>query len=334
MRIAPAVCLASLLLASAACDKSKLLAPDVSLVISLTAPDPVTILADGVSRSTIIATMDKDTVAANRTVTFTTSKGTLIGQKKDANGGVLVEIDGSGRAVVQLQSDRSAGTAFVQAASGTYSATTSVAFTALAAELVIQISPSTASSPADGASVVPFTASVKPGWLEADRKVTFTTSAGTFDGTNVTATPVADANGVVTIDVRSPRAAGTAIVTAAAGGVSRSATLTFTRALPDRLLVNSAVAFLGASTAHKTTVTVKLARDIGTVTDGTVVTFAAFDESGIKVGAFSGITDSANGTVTADFSIGSTTYRSTVTIIATVSGTSMTGSVQIRIIDP
>jgi hypothetical protein len=335
MRVRVAVLIACAALASTCSKYDSGFEPSAALVVSV-APNVPSIPADGFTRVTITAQIDINSNATHRTVIFSTSKGTLFGQKAVEDGAFEVAAGSDGKAVIELRSSKDAGVAIVQAKVGGYSATTSVTFTGVNSDTIVQISSSLTAVPGDGASSALISAQVQEGWLDATRQITVTTTLGTLDGPTATSvTPTADAQGRVSVVLRSPHDKGTALVTASSGGVSRTLTVTFTEAPPERLLVQSDIAFLPASPADKAHLTVTLTRSSGKPTIGTPVIFRATDVNGTAIGAFAGIQPSnASGVATADFSVGTTTYRMPVTIAASVDGTPASGTTQITIVGP
>ena len=83
-----------------------------------------------------------------------------------------------------------------------------------------------------------------------------------------------------------------------------------------------------ASASTKIHVTATLLRNVGAVTDGTVVTFRAAREDGTSVGLFTNVTTTVNGMASADF-LPNTTTPGTVTITVGAQDTGVTGSVQV-----
>ena len=80
-----AACCLVLVIAAVACHKPDdyLLAPLSDDVLNVTL-SATTLPADGIARATITAQLDPDTDADKRTVTFTTTAGTLIAAGKEA----------------------------------------------------------------------------------------------------------------------------------------------------------------------------------------------------------------------------------------------------------
>src|SRR2546428_5430760 len=60
--------------------------------------------ADGVSRITLTASIDPNATSGNRTIKFSTSAGTLIAAGQKSTTDLDVAVDGSGKALVELQS--------------------------------------------------------------------------------------------------------------------------------------------------------------------------------------------------------------------------------------
>src|SRR5512134_1761542 len=111
MIINRAVLVAMLLSSGSACHDpgNYVLGPgaiDQVLSVSLSA---TSIPADGTTRLTITAQLDPRTDADKRTVTFTASAGTLIGGGREGST-TSVTADASGKAVVELRSNRTPGT--------------------------------------------------------------------------------------------------------------------------------------------------------------------------------------------------------------------------------
>ncbi len=104
-------------------DPTRSVAPDqlITLTASLTA-----IPADGVSRTRLTAQIPPDASAGNRTVTFKSTGGTLLG---GTNNSLAVPVDVEGRAVADLLSPTRPGSAEVSAQVSNFVRTMAVAFT-------------------------------------------------------------------------------------------------------------------------------------------------------------------------------------------------------------
>lgn len=87
--------------------------------------------ADGVSRATLTAQIPANASSGNRTVTFTSTGGTLVGGTAGSGGStsLAVSADVDGRAVAQLQSPTQPGSAQVTAQVSTYLQSLTIAFT-------------------------------------------------------------------------------------------------------------------------------------------------------------------------------------------------------------
>jgi len=329
---------ACLLAPLAACyDKSDYspTASNADKIVVLTAANGATSLpADGFSRLRLEALLVGEPAFDKRTVVFSTSNGTLDGGTPGENcsGCRKVAADASGRAVIDLVSSQRMGTAVVTASpEGAPGVTASLAirFGPAQPDDTLQFVTAPDRAPADGASLSTFTVGISPALPPGARNVTFQTTAGTFAPAGAASVQVAaDAGGLASADLVSPRQITTARVTATVNGVSRETSIRFERALPNVITaaVDNPIAQAAAST--KIHVTATLLRNVGTVTDGTVVTFRAAREDGTAVGLFTNVTTTMNGMASADF-LPNTTTPGTVTITVGAQDTGVTGSVQV-----
>ncbi len=295
--------------------------------------------ADGVSRLRLVAQLDPRADLNKRTVIFSTTGGTLSGGNPSTLPGEReVAADGTGVATIELVSAQQVGPAVVAARVKEVpglSRSVAVAFTTADVNGVIRFVASPPNAPADGASKSLFTVEVSPS-LPLGTQVTFTTSGGLFAPENAsTATRSIDGSFRASVELVSPGAIGTGLVMATANQVTRQASITFVRALPDRILVSTA----GKVTAKTglddpVTVTASFQRDLGNVTPGTGAIFTAFDSSGREIGIFRDIsTVNASGSASATFLAGTTTYRGPATIVVTAQGGTVRGTATIEIID-
>ncbi|MGH9349132.1 MAG: hypothetical protein ACRD26_17895, partial [Vicinamibacterales bacterium] len=262
-----------------------------------------TLPADGASRTRITARIDA--AATVRTVTFETSLGTLFagGRNTGAATALPVEADDTGVAAVELQSAAQVATARVSATiripgtdpQRTLVRTVDVDFVPFAPGEIVTLGADASSAPADRATLTRLVATVAahlpPGTA---RDVTFTTTRGEFaanaDPMNPQrATVRADASNIAIVDLRSPESPGPASITATASNVTSRATVNFTRALPDLVLVQVAPTSIARVGANLVTVTVLLMRDLGQVSSNTVVEFEARDSAGDQIGTFAGV---------------------------------------------
>jgi len=196
---------------------------DPDEVLLLTA-SPTSLPADGVSRTRITAHLDP--AATIRTISFTTSLGTLFGNGQTAaatTGSIPMDVDASGVATIELRSSADVATAHVAAtitlpadggtgAARTIVRTLDVAFVPVTADQLLVLETSHASLPADGFSTATITATLKfSGDLRQD--VTFTASRGTLvkfgaEPGDTGAVVRADATGVARIQLRSDSTVG------------------------------------------------------------------------------------------------------------------------------
>jgi hypothetical protein len=135
--------------------------------------------ADGISRATITAQLDPRTDADKRTVTFTTTAGTLIAAGAEGTS-VAVPADGTGLASAELRSSTTPATARVDVTVASVSRSTSVQFVKLSREEVFDVSLSSTTAPADGFSTIVFSVTLKRLGTVDQRAIKFETSAGTF----------------------------------------------------------------------------------------------------------------------------------------------------------
>ena len=294
--------------------------------------NPSSIPADGFSRTTLEARVNPN--ANTRTITFTTSDGTLRGPSAAAGGtNTKIEItaDASGRAIAQLQSSTRVGTALVQAevtpTGGTPIARQiEVDFVPVEPSDIIVVSASASKAPADGATVTNIFADIAPGLIS--RTVTFSTTLGVLSPTSNDA----DSSNRATVGLTSPNEVGTAFITATVDDFSGETRVEFVRALPDSVIV--VPADTSVSAGGKIHVDVNLLRSIGTVTLGTVVEFSATDDSGNTFGIFLPsvveINDDGKSAETT-FDPGDTLFRGIATIKAKVGG--VKGEAEIEIIN-
>lgn len=324
-------------LAAACYDKSDF-SPTESLVdrvLLLSAANGATSLpADGFSRLRIEARLQGDPDFAKRTVVFSTSNGTLDGGTAgtNCNGCRMVPADGSGLAVIDLVSSQQVGTAVVRAwpadAPG-ITASLTLDFGPAQPDQTLQFVAAPDRAPADGASISTFTVGISPSLPAGSRKATFQTTAGAFAPASATSVQVdADAGGRASADLVSPRQITSARVTATVNGVTREASIRFERALPNVITAAVDMPIAPAAASTKIHVTANLLRNMGTVSDGTVVTFRAAKADGTPVGLFTNVTTTTNGTAAADF-LPNTTEAGTLTITVGAQDTSVTGTVTV-----
>ncbi|HXU33959.1 MAG TPA: hypothetical protein VN851_25585 [Thermoanaerobaculia bacterium] len=295
--------------------------------------------ADGVSRLRLVAQVDPRADLGKRTVIFSTSGGTLVGGNPSGQAGEReVAADGTGQATIELVSAQQVGPAVVGARVKEVpglSRTLAIGFTAADVNGVIRFVASPPSAPADGATKSVFTVEVSSA-LPLGTQVAFATSGGLFAPENAAAaTRSIDGSFRATVELVSPGAIGTGIVTATANQVTRQAQISFVRALPNRILVSTGGKVTAqAGLTDPVTVTASFQRDIGNVTPGTSAVFTATDSSGREIGLFrDASTVNASGTAAATFLAGTTTYRGPVTITVSAQGGTVFGTATIEIVD-
>lgn len=287
-----------------------------------------TLPADGFSTARITVTLRQVGTAQQRVVAFQTSGGTLVGpglvNARQAN----VTADTSGVAIVDLQSDKTAGP--VRVAITALERTEEIDFTFVPADpsQVITLSANPAAVAADGASTITIVARVSPNLPAGRRSVTFRTTVGQFlPGRTGEFTIEADGSNSAQATLVSTTA-GSARVTATVDGTTADTNVQFTTALPDSVFVSPAAATLRSG--ESTLVTVTLLRNVGEVSPRLQVDYSAVTNTGTPIGSFSSVTLSANGVSTATFNVGLTVYLGPVTVRASVGGGAAgAGTVQI-----
>jgi hypothetical protein len=237
-------CCLVLLTAATACHSPDdyLLSPsrlDQVLNVTLSA---TTIPADGVSVVTITAQLDRRTDADKRSVTFTTTAGTLIaGGSEGAS--ITIQADSAGTATAELRSSTTTATARLQVTVGSVSRTASVAFLGLPREELFEASLSRASVPADGFSTTVITVTLRrPGTL-LQRAVRFETSLGTFiapgQPNSRAVTLTAETTGRVAVDLQSEKTVGVARVRVTAVDIPYEFDVTFSPVDPAQIITVS-----------------------------------------------------------------------------------------------
>jgi hypothetical protein len=251
--------------------------------------------ADGFSTATITARI-LGAGDPQQSVAFSTTRGTLVRFSGPGASDATVQADVTGAARIDLRSDVTAGIARVSARALGFTRETSVEFTSVMTSDIIVVRADGDQVPADGATRTRIVAHVSADLPDASRTVTFTTTDGMFGtnqvpGTlNQVATVKADASNTAIVDLRSPLTPVTAGITAAASNWTARTALTFIRALPDTVFVQASAAAVPRAGTNAITVTALLLRNVGQVSDNTVVTFEARDASGTVIGSFSNVT--------------------------------------------
>ena len=185
-------------------------------------------------------------------------------------------------------------------------------------------------------------ATIAPSIPDTERTVTFTTTAGSFVGaaTPTQTTARADASNRATVDLKADSKIVTAVLRASVSGATAETLLPFVRALPESIIVDlGTTTSIHANGTETVSVTAELLRDVGTVTDGTVVEFLVIDPSTgkeIPLPLFRNVKPSAGGKATALLIAPPDSPRKVVTIRARVKredGTYVVGEQNITVIN-
>jgi adhesin/invasin len=280
--------------------------------------------ADGFSTAAITATLKRPGTPQQRTVKFETSAGTLIAPGQPEARAVTLTADATGRAVVELQSDKTIGSARVRVTVLDLPYEFTVAFVAGSPTSVITVSAAPSSVPADGVTSITVSATVAAQLPSGRRSVAFRTTLGQL-------TPLsadADASNVARTTLVGTTT-GVARITATVDGVTAETTAQLTPAWPDRVFVAPDVVEL--KSGGNTPIRVTLVRNFGAVSPRLEVSYSARTGSGAVIGSFSRITLAENSVSTATFNLGTTPYLGPVTISAVVEG-GATGTATVQIV--
>jgi len=276
------------------------------------AVDRTSIPADGFSSTAITATLKRPGgTAQQRTFKFETSAGTLIATGQGSGRSVSVVADATGRATVDLQSDKTVGSARVRVTAYDLPFEFTVNFSSANPSNVVSVTTS-GSAPADGMSTILVTATVASNLPAGRRLVTFRTTLGTVTPAAIEADGSNTARATLTSTT-----VGEARVTATVDGVTAETSAQFAPSYPDRVFVAPDASTL--QTGGSTNIRVTLVRTIGSVSSPLVVTYSATTNAGVSIGTFSRVTLASGGSSTATFNVG-TAPIGPVTITATVEG--------------
>jgi hypothetical protein len=269
--------------------------------------------ADGFSTTVITAILKRAAPSQQPVIKFETSAGTLIAPGQPTGRAVALTADATGRAVVELQSDKTIGPVRVRVTALDLPYEFTVTFTAVNPASIITMSVAPSSAPADGVTALLVSAAVAAGLPTGRRTVTFRTTIGQLtpltadaDGSNVARSSLV---GTTT---------GVARITATVDGITAETTAQFTPALPDRIFVAPDAVEL--KSGGSTTIRVTLTRITGNVSPRLEVSYSAKTNTGASIGSFSRVTLAENSDGSATFNVGTTTYIGPVTITATVEG--------------
>ncbi len=320
--------------------------PDTQLALLLSV-DTNTIPADGFSTIKVTATITASASSTRRTVVFTTTAGTFAGSGSPETTTIEQSVvDSTSTTTVLLRSSRTVESATVTATVKGVDGLAKqevVKFTAASPLDIITVS-APAVATADGETISPVTAVISGSLPAGRRTVTFTTTLGVFvpdprvspeeDEGSRTAVVDADGGNRAVAYLRSPvDRVGTAFITArvdATPAVTAGASVQFTRAVAQAIVVTADKATVSPTFTSTTHVKVTLIRDIGVPTVGTVVTFEAIDAANTRRGIFTNMTTSDDkGLVEADFAPGTLAALGTMVIRASVG--SVSGSTMIEV---
>ena len=224
---------------------------------------------------------------------------------------------------MELQSDRTVGTARVRVTAFDVPYEFPITFTAVDPSQIVTISNDPSSAPADGATPIVVTARVASTLPAGRRSVTFRTTLGQRLPSSVID---ADGSNVARVSLVSATA-GVARITATVDGVTAETTAQFTAALPDRVIVAPDAVQL--KSGGSTTIRVTLIRNSGNPSSRREVSYSATTSAGATLGTFSRVSLADNSLSTATFNVDTTAYLGSVTITASVGGVSGTARVDI-----
>ncbi|MCP4689628.1 MAG: hypothetical protein GY859_16360 [Desulfobacterales bacterium] len=268
--------------------------PGVTTALTLSA-NPTSILADGQSSTTITVSMSKTdgtAVGEGATVELTTDRG-VFGATGGSKTVTLTTEDTSGTVITSLISSTDAGVAIITAKSNEVTQSMNVVFTSGSDFIVINLSSDATSLVADGVSSTAITVTLTQGGggaVPVGTNVTITTNIGKFDmtGTQDVTLPTLDNSGTVRVSLISGQEPGSDVITATAGNVTQTMTITFV-GVTDNYVINmsSALSELPADGFSSTAVSVEMTLSTGAPVEvGTQVTLktshGAFNVDGNK----------------------------------------------------
>jgi hypothetical protein len=201
--------------------------------------DKTSIPADGVSTTTITATITGAAASDRRELTFTATGGALISGRQEGLE-VKATADVAGQVVVLLRSDTIVRTVKVDVKVQSVVRSATVDFTAPVADQTFAIATDRTVIPADGFSTANLTVTLNVVGPTASRQIDLQTSAGTLiaagvvSGTKISVS--AAANGVATAQLQSTKNAGTARITATALNVTRVLDIAFQAVSSDSII--------------------------------------------------------------------------------------------------
>lgn len=291
---------------------------------------PVSAPADGLTISRLAVIVSP--VATSRQVEFKTTLGTFLPSNSTM---ATVPVLTDNTATISLKSSSTIGFAEVTATLAGVTRQTTIEFTAIMPDNIIQFVSAPTSAEADGATLTPFTVRVAPTLV--GQQVKFTTDQSVFATSNATTIDVSvQTDFTATARLKSPSAVGPVNLMATINGVTRSSSIIFTRALPDRVVAGVSQFSVPAKDDSHITVTATTSRDVGTVTKDTAISFQAVDKDGKPVGSFRNspaFTD-ATGKAAAEFFPGAGATKGPATITVREEESEKSGSVIVDIVPP
>ncbi|NQX43129.1 hypothetical protein SAMN05421820_11538 [Pedobacter steynii] len=266
------------------------------------------LVADGFSLLKISAHIDPNVDPAKRFISLKTDLGTFSNNEKT----VILPIDAAGNAFTYLKGTIIGTATIVATGSLTATANKTVIFTQPMPDDVFKIDSFTDNIPSDGVSTIAIPVSINKNLATADKKATFTSTAGTFQVSNPV-TINADSEGKLTGYLKH-NTPGPVYVTVTCGSITRNLTVNFTKANPDLMLLTGNSS-LSHGLNNTLALTINLKRSIGNPNPDFLFDYKAVDVSGNQIGIFSnGSASNVGGTATVSFTAGETDYRGIVLI--------------------
>ncbi|MGH1364662.1 MAG: hypothetical protein ACRBF0_13960 [Calditrichia bacterium] len=294
---------------------------------------PASAQADGFSLNAVTVRVSSQIPSGSRQVTFTTTGGTFA-STNNQTAQIMPNVDN--RATAVLKSPNSIQTTTIKATVNTFSREISINFMPIIPDSIIRFITTPNSAPADGATLSTYSVRISPQLPLSGRRVTFSTTSGTFAvNNNNTIQVTADQSNIATAILKSPNIIENGLISATINGLTRDATTDFQRADPEQILLNLGAFQIKASLTNSIIAKAQLIRNVGTVTPGTIVTFNAADSLGNPIGLFGDITlSNSMGEATAIFTTGATTYRGRVTITSGTTAPNLTATAMLQVVDP
>lgn len=284
------------------------------------------VAADGTARVRVAVSVEGNTSHMPQVVRFATTAGEFDRVGGGDSSVVQVFSDAHGIAAAYLRAPSTPGTARITAQLDESIRQDSVKFVAVPLQPVMPGLTAFVATPqsaaADGATVITLDATVPDSATGDRRRVTFTTTAGTFIGS---ATPGsvavdADVNGRAIALLRAPTDSGTTIVRASAGGTVLQNDLLFVEALADRIDIEANTYGIAAALGAKITITAFLQRRVGTVSKSVFPEFRAQRLDGSTIGQFGAPRTTTAGQVNIDFVLSDADYRGPIVFTGRVPG--------------